>query len=57
MNIILRAKKGMWLTDGVTYAKTVDLAESTNIDRYTEITDEEYEEIMKKQEEEEMIDE
>ena len=42
MNIILRAKKGMWLTDGVTYAKTVDLAEGATIDRYTEITDEEY---------------
>ncbi len=50
MNIILRAKKGMWLTDGITYAKTVDLAEGATIDRYTEITDEEYEEKMKEAE-------
>lgn len=50
MNIILRARKGMWLTDGVTYAKTVDLAEGATIDRYTEITDEEYEEIQKGEE-------
>lgn len=50
MNIILRAKKGMWLTDGITYAKTVDLAEGATIDRYTEITDEEYEEKIKEAE-------
>lgn len=51
MNIILRAKKGMWLTDGVTYAKTVDLAEGVSIDRYTEITDEEYDARMKEENE------
>lgn len=47
MNIILRASEGKWLTDGVNYAKTIDLAEGASIDRYTEITDAEYEESMK----------
>lgn len=49
MNIILRARKGMWLTDGETYAKTVDLAEGASIDRYTEITEAEYEARMKEE--------
>lgn len=43
MNIILRAEKGMWLTDGETFGKTIDLGESMSVDSYTEITEEEYE--------------
>ena len=38
MNIILRASEGKWLTDGVNYAKTVDLAEGVGIGRYTGIS-------------------
>ena len=53
MNITLRAKKGMWLTDGENYAKTVDLAEGANIDKYTEITEAEYEEMQKGEESDE----
>ena len=49
MNIILRAKNGMWLTDGENYAKTVDLAEGADIGRYTEITQAEYDAIIAKQ--------
>jgi hypothetical protein len=53
VNIILRASEGKWLTDGVTYAKTVDLAEGVGIERYTEITNAEYEEIQKGEESDE----
>ncbi len=50
MNIILRASEGKWLTDGVNYAKTIDLAEGVGIGRYTEITEEEYQARMKEDE-------
>lgn len=50
MKITIRADEGMWLTDGENYGKTIDLGEGVTIDRYTEITDEEYEEKMKEAE-------
>ena len=47
MKITIRAEKGMWLTDGESYGKTVDLGEGVSVDKYTEITEAEYEEKMK----------
>ena len=45
--IILTADKGMYLTNGETYGKTVVLPESANVDDWHEITEEEYEKIQK----------
>lgn len=42
----LWASEGMWLTDGVVYAKTIKLAEDRSADEFHEITDEEYNNIM-----------
>lgn len=49
---VLKAEEGMRLTDGEIYAKTVLLPESRTADEFTEITEAEYEEIMKAKEEE-----
>lgn len=49
MQITIRADEGKWLTDGENYGKTISLAEGISVDRYYEITDEEYEAIMEKQ--------
>ena len=46
MFIKIRAKEGYILTDGTNYAETFDLAENTDIDKYYEITREEYEKII-----------
>lgn len=46
MFVKIRAKDGYILTDGVNYAETFDLAENTDVDKYYEITQEEYEKIM-----------
>ncbi len=46
MFINIRAKDGYVLTDGENYAGTFDLAENTDIDKYYEITKEEYEKII-----------
>ena len=46
MEILLRASKGKWLTDGENYGKTISLAEGVSVDKYHEITEEEYERIM-----------
>ena len=51
MQITIRADEGKWLTDGENYGKTISLAEGISVDRYYEITDEEYEAIMEKQQE------
>lgn len=42
MEITIRASKGMWLTDGENYGKTISLAEGVPVDKYHEITEEEY---------------
>ena len=42
----------MWLTNGETYSKEIYLGCNGSIDNWHEITDAEYEEIVKKQEEE-----
>lgn len=50
MEIIIRASEGKWLTDGENYGKTISLAEGVSVDKYSEITNEEYEKIMAEQE-------
>ena len=47
---ILKADEGMYLTDGETYGKTVVLPESVNADEWYEITDIEYNMIIKREE-------
>ncbi len=46
------ATEGMWLTNGETHSKEIYLGCNDSIDNWHEITDAEYEEILKKQEEE-----
>lgn len=50
MQITIRADEGMWLTDGENYGKTISLADGVTVDDYYEITNEEYEIIIAKQE-------
>jgi hypothetical protein len=50
--IVLEAKEGFIYTDGDIYGKIVFLAENINPNTFYEITEEEYLEILKKQEEE-----
>ena len=45
--IILTADEGMYLTNGATYGKTVVLPEMANLNEWYEITEKEYEEINK----------
>ncbi len=52
MRITIRAEEGMWLTDGENYGKTMDLGAGVTADKFYEITDAEYQEILKAQEEE-----
>ena len=49
--IIVTADDGKYLTNGETYGKTVVLPESADVSAWHEITDAEYEEIIKAQEE------
>ncbi len=49
---IIEAKNGMVLTDGETFGKKIYLADGQNADKFYEITIEKYEEILKKEEEE-----
>ena len=48
--IILTADKGMYLTNGETYGKTVVLPETANTNDWYEITDIEYNRIMESEE-------
>ena len=48
----ITASDGMMLTNGETYSKEIYLGCNDSIDNWHEITDTEYEEILKKQEEE-----
>lgn len=45
--IILTADEGRYLTNGETYGKTVILPENCNIEEWYEITDAEYEQMLK----------
>lgn len=47
MRIKLTASEGMVLTDGESYGKEVFLAEGADADEWHEITQEEYDELMK----------
>ena len=44
------AAEGMWLTNGETYSKEIYLGCNDSIDNWHEITNKEYEEIVKAQE-------
>lgn len=48
---ILTANKGMVLTNGETYGKKIYLAEGESADKFYEITDEQYWEIIAESEE------
>ena len=47
---VLYAEDGKVLTDGEVYGKVIFLSETDDIANYTEITDEEYDQIMAKSE-------
>lgn len=49
---VLIADEGKMLTDGETYAKSVELGDWDKAENYTEITEAEYDEIQAKLEEE-----
>lgn len=48
--IYLHADEGKWLTDGKVYGKHVKLGEGASPDIFYEITDAEYQEILKTKE-------
>lgn len=48
--IILYAEEGKVLTDSEIYGRTIYLAEGRSAENFYEITEEEYEEIIKKEE-------
>ncbi len=49
---VLYADEGKYLTDGEVYGKVICLSEADDRANYTEITDEEYEQIMAESEDE-----
>lgn len=49
---VLTASGGNVLTDGEVYGRVIYLGKDRSLDEFTEITEEEYQEIMKKQEDE-----
>lgn len=55
MKITIRADEGKWLTDGKGYYKISDLGDGVSPDEFHEITEEEYQEILKEQEESEVL--
>ena len=56
MEIMIRADKGKVLTDGKNYGETFSLAKGVSVDKYHEITEEEYNQILAEQEAAAMID-
>lgn len=52
MQVILTAEEGMYLTNGEVYGKSIFLGKEDSGFSYYEISEEEYQEILKKQEEE-----
>lgn len=48
--VILKADEGMYLTNGETYGKTVILPETANQSDWYEITEDEYEKAVEKDE-------
>lgn len=48
--IVLQADEGMILTDGESYGRTVMLAEGRSAEEFREITEEEYNELLREQE-------
>ncbi|MBE7041644.1 MAG: hypothetical protein E7400_06735 [Ruminococcaceae bacterium] len=56
MRIKLTASEGMVLTDGESYGKEVFLAEGADADEWHEITQEEYDELMKLEREPDVAD-
>jgi hypothetical protein len=49
--IVISADEGKVLTDGTTYGRVIYLAEGIDIDSFHEITEKEYQKILKAQEE------
>lgn len=49
---VLTASEGYVLTDGEVYGRVIYLGKDRNPDEFSEITDADYQEILKKQEEE-----
>lgn len=54
---VLTASEGYYLTDGEIYGTTIYLGQDRTPDEYTEITEAEYEEIMKENEGEVFLEE
>lgn len=50
--IILRADEGNYLTDGEIYGRVIMLGDDRSADEFREITEEEYKEIIEKEEQE-----
>lgn len=46
MKITIMADEGMYLTDGENYGKVISLADDMTVDKYYEITEEEYNKII-----------
>ena len=51
-NNIIRAEKGLVLTNGQVYIPSASLGAADKIENWYEVTEEEYQEFLKKQEEE-----
>ena len=51
----IKAENGMILTDGIAYGRNIRLGEGRSAEEFHEITKAEYEEILAKQAEEEML--
>jgi hypothetical protein len=51
-NNTITAEGGMWLTNGETFSEEISLGRADRIENWDEITEEEYQEIMKERENE-----
>ena len=49
MQKTIRADEGKWLTDGEIYGKIISLAKGVTVDKFHEITEEEYESAIAKE--------